>query len=87
MFFCFTTNMRTNLFQPCTRLNKSCDWDQRWNFSDATRSTQTKYSKQVSTVGSTVWDRKWLIYYHLTLQVLRPDISLLGPLHLTKVLS
>ncbi|KAF7188344.1 C6 finger domain transcription factor nosA [Pseudocercospora fuligena] len=40
---------------PCTRLNRDCDWDHRWNFSDATTSTQGKYSN-INTSGNAVWD-------------------------------
>lgn len=40
---------------PCTRLNKTCDWDQRWNFSDATQSTQSKFAN-INTAGNAVWD-------------------------------
>ncbi|KAF2725680.1 hypothetical protein K431DRAFT_260551 [Polychaeton citri CBS 116435] len=40
---------------PCTRLNRDCDWDHRWNFSDATSTTQHKFSN-IRTVGNAVWD-------------------------------
>ncbi|KAF2169019.1 hypothetical protein M409DRAFT_21030 [Zasmidium cellare ATCC 36951] len=40
---------------PCTRLNRECDWDHRWNFNDATTTTQGKYSN-ISTAGNAVWD-------------------------------
>ncbi|CAK3843147.1 Proteasome component ECM29 [Lecanosticta acicola] len=40
---------------PCTRLNRECDWDHRWNFNDATTSTKGKYSN-VNTSGNAVWD-------------------------------
>lgn len=40
---------------PCTRLHRECDWEVRWNFSDATSSTQSKHSN-VTTSGSAVWD-------------------------------
>ena len=40
---------------PCTRLNRDCDWDHRWNFSNATLTTQGRYLN-VSTVGNPVWD-------------------------------
>ena len=40
---------------PCKRLNRECDWDHRWNFSNATLSTQGRYSN-VSTTGNPVWD-------------------------------
>ncbi|PSK43670.1 hypothetical protein B9Z65_7184 [Elsinoe australis] len=37
------------------RLNKNCDWEQRWKFDDSTRSTQEKFSN-VNTSGNAVWD-------------------------------
>ncbi|EME39143.1 hypothetical protein DOTSEDRAFT_75032 [Dothistroma septosporum NZE10] len=40
---------------PCSRLNRECDWDYRWNFSDATPTTQGKFSN-VITSGNAVWD-------------------------------
>ncbi|KAI5358545.1 Putative zn(2)-C6 fungal-type DNA-binding domain, fungal transcription factor [Septoria linicola] len=40
---------------PCTRLNRECAWDHRWNFSDATTNTQTKF-QNVNTEGNAVWD-------------------------------
>lgn len=40
---------------PCTRLNRDCDWGQRWNFSDATLTTQDKHTN-VKTAGNVVWD-------------------------------
>ncbi|KAK3647070.1 hypothetical protein LTR56_008238 [Elasticomyces elasticus] len=40
---------------PCSRLNRDCDWDHRWNFNDATSTTQDRYSN-VTTAGSAVWD-------------------------------
>ncbi|PNS20517.1 hypothetical protein CAC42_5967 [Sphaceloma murrayae] len=50
-YFPFTDDPR----QPCTRLNKNCDWEQRWKFDDSTRSTQEKFSN-VKTSGNAVWD-------------------------------
>ncbi|KAF2206431.1 hypothetical protein CERZMDRAFT_89316 [Cercospora zeae-maydis SCOH1-5] len=39
----------------CTRLNRKCDWNFRWNFTDATTNTQTRFSN-VKTEGNVVWD-------------------------------
>lgn len=40
---------------PCTRLNRECDWDHRWNFNDSVHVVQSKYSN-VNTSGNAVWD-------------------------------
>lgn len=40
---------------PCTRLNRECDWDHRWNFNDSVQVVQNKYSN-VTTSGNAVWD-------------------------------
>lgn len=40
---------------PCTRLNRECDWDHRWNFNDSVQVVQNKYSN-VTTSGNSVWD-------------------------------
>ncbi|PPJ57570.1 hypothetical protein CBER1_10528 [Cercospora berteroae] len=39
----------------CTRLNRKCDWNFRWNFTDATTNTQKRFSN-VKTEGNAVWD-------------------------------
>ncbi|EMC91412.1 hypothetical protein BAUCODRAFT_39585 [Baudoinia panamericana UAMH 10762] len=40
---------------PCSRLNRDCDWEHRWNFTDATPSTQVRYTN-VTTTGNHIWD-------------------------------
>ena len=59
---CFVRTVANHIFLlpdprcgPCTRLNRECDWDHRWNFSDSTNTTKTKFSN-VNTDGNAVWD-------------------------------
>ncbi|KAF2769318.1 hypothetical protein EJ03DRAFT_293334 [Teratosphaeria nubilosa] len=56
---------------PCTRLNRDCDWEHRWNFSPSEQNTRGKYPN-VNTEGS-IWDPNYRSSASMSPRSTRPD--------------
>ncbi|KAH9829278.1 Fungal specific transcription factor domain, partial [Teratosphaeria destructans] len=56
---------------PCTRLNRDCDWEHRWNFSPSEQTTRGKYPN-VNTEGS-IWDPNYRSSASMSPRATRPD--------------